>query len=251
MEILIRLVGADDHVYPNHMDVMQWLADSNLLEMVVDKLSPSNFLEGHANAAETLCTIAQNAPSPLATKLSSSSFVARIFGVATDPSRTRSLRSDRTVSDIDQRILIRLVGADDHVYPNHMDVMQWLADSNLLEMVVDKLSPSNFLEGHANAAETLCTIAQNAPSPLATKLSSSSFVARIFGDPQSKSSLVHTLSATDTYPNRPRTSSSMAIGPHTSQARSLRSDRARTRLGRYVATELKPRPGRYVVTELA
>ncbi|CAH8387080.1 unnamed protein product [Eruca vesicaria subsp. sativa] len=95
-------------------------------------------------------------------------------------------------------VLIRLVGADDHVYPNHTDVMQWLADSNLLEMVVDKLSPSNSLEVHANAAETLCTIAQNAPSPLATKLSSSSFVARIFdhafGDPHSKSSLVHTLS---------------------------------------------------------
>ncbi|CAN8255033.1 unnamed protein product [Cochlearia groenlandica] len=95
-------------------------------------------------------------------------------------------------------VLIRLVGADDHVYPNHLDVMQWLADSNLLEMIVDKLSPSNSLEVHANAAETLCTIAQNTPSPLATKLSSSSFVARIFGhafgDPQSKSSLVHTLS---------------------------------------------------------
>ncbi|KAF2601159.1 hypothetical protein F2Q70_00026053 [Brassica cretica] len=43
-----------------------------------------------------------------------------------------------------------------------------------------------------------------------------------------------------TYPNRPQTSSSMAIGPHTSQAQSLRSDRARTWLGRYVATELKP-----------
>jgi len=28
-------------VYPNHLDVMQWLADSNLLEMIVDKLSPS------------------------------------------------------------------------------------------------------------------------------------------------------------------------------------------------------------------
>ncbi|KAF2610656.1 hypothetical protein F2Q70_00012173 [Brassica cretica] len=95
-------------------------------------------------------------------------------------------------------VLIRLVGADDHVYPNHVDVMQWLADSNLLEMIVDKLSPSNSLEVHGNAAETLCTIAQNAPSPLATKLSSSSFVARIFGhafgDPPSKSSLVHTLS---------------------------------------------------------
>uniref|UniRef100_M4EYF1 SIT4 phosphatase-associated family protein n=1 Tax=Brassica campestris TaxID=3711 RepID=M4EYF1_BRACM len=95
-------------------------------------------------------------------------------------------------------ILIRLVGVDDHGYPNHMDVMQWLADSNLLHMVVDKLSPSNSLEVHANAAETPCTVAQNAPSPLATKLSSSSFIARIFGhafgDSQSKSSLVHTLS---------------------------------------------------------
>lgn len=37
----MRLVGADDHVYPNYMDVMRWLADSNLLEMIVDKLSPS------------------------------------------------------------------------------------------------------------------------------------------------------------------------------------------------------------------
>ncbi|TYI57085.1 hypothetical protein E1A91_D11G255100v1 [Gossypium mustelinum] len=41
MEVLVRLVAADDHVYPNFSDVMQWLADSNLLEMIVDKLSPS------------------------------------------------------------------------------------------------------------------------------------------------------------------------------------------------------------------
>lgn len=40
-QVLVRLVGADDHAYPNFMDVMQWLADSNLLEMIVDKLSPS------------------------------------------------------------------------------------------------------------------------------------------------------------------------------------------------------------------
>lgn len=37
----MRLVGADDQMYPNTTDVMQWLADSNLLEMIVDKLSPS------------------------------------------------------------------------------------------------------------------------------------------------------------------------------------------------------------------
>ncbi|KAF3566364.1 hypothetical protein DY000_02014850 [Brassica cretica] len=39
----------------------------------------------------------------------------------------------------------------------------------------------------------------------------------------------------DTYPNQPRTSSSKAIGPRTSQARSLRSDQAYTRLGRYIS----------------
>jgi len=38
---LVRLVGADDHVYHNFIDVMQWLAESNLLEMIIDKLSPS------------------------------------------------------------------------------------------------------------------------------------------------------------------------------------------------------------------
>ncbi|XVF20243.1 hypothetical protein REPUB_Repub11eG0180900 [Reevesia pubescens] len=95
-------------------------------------------------------------------------------------------------------VLVRLVGADDHVYPNFLDVMQWLADSNLLEMIVDKLSPSFPPEVHANAAETLRAITRNAPSALATKLSSPSFVARIFGhalvDSYSKSGLVHSLS---------------------------------------------------------
>ncbi|KAI7747098.1 hypothetical protein M8C21_006786 [Ambrosia artemisiifolia] len=90
MEVLVRLVGADDHIYPNSTDVMQWLADSNLLEMIVDKLSPSNPSEVHANAAETLCTITRSAPSPLASQLSSSSFVARIFGHALEDSHSKS-----------------------------------------------------------------------------------------------------------------------------------------------------------------
>ncbi|KAL5061220.1 hypothetical protein RYX36_032824 [Vicia faba] len=57
MEVLVRLVGVDDHAYPNFIEVMQWLAESNLLEMIVDKLSPSSPPEVHANVAETLCTI--------------------------------------------------------------------------------------------------------------------------------------------------------------------------------------------------
>ncbi|KAL7084999.1 hypothetical protein ACP275_14G255900 [Erythranthe tilingii] len=90
MEVLVRLVGADDHLYSNSLDVMQWLAGSNLLEMIVDKLNTSCPPEVHANAAETLCSITRNAPSPLATKLSSPSFVARIFGHALEDSATKS-----------------------------------------------------------------------------------------------------------------------------------------------------------------
>ncbi|XP_044473269.1 serine/threonine-protein phosphatase 6 regulatory subunit 3-like isoform X2 [Mangifera indica] len=90
MEVLVRLVGADDNVYPNFMDVMQWLADSNLLEMIVDKLSPSCPPEVHANAAETLCVITRNASSALATRLASPSFVARIFGHALEDSHSKS-----------------------------------------------------------------------------------------------------------------------------------------------------------------
>ncbi|XAR59748.1 hypothetical protein NMG60_11015703 [Bertholletia excelsa] len=90
MEVLIRLVGADDHVYPHSLDMMQCLTDSNLLEMIVDKLSPSSPPEVHANAAETLCAITRNGSSPLAAKLSSTSFVARIFGHALEDSNSKS-----------------------------------------------------------------------------------------------------------------------------------------------------------------
>ncbi|CAH8357869.1 unnamed protein product [Eruca vesicaria subsp. sativa] len=112
-------------------------------------------------------------------------------------------------------VLVRLVGGDDHVYPNFLDVMQWLVDSNLLEMIVDKLKPSNPPEVQANAAETLCAISRNAPSALASQLSSPGFVSRIFGhaleDSHSKSALVHSLSVCTSLldPRKSATSSSM------------------------------------------
>lgn len=90
MEVLVRLVGADDHMYPDSVDVIQWLTDSNLLEMIVDKLSPSSSPEVHSNTAETLCAITRNTSSPLASKLSTSSFVSRIFGHALDDSHSKS-----------------------------------------------------------------------------------------------------------------------------------------------------------------
>ncbi|CAN7096878.1 unnamed protein product [Brassica rapa subsp. narinosa] len=120
-------------------------------------------------------------------------------------------------------VLVRLVGADDHVYPNFLDMMQWLADSNLLEMIVDKLKPSSPAEVQANAAETLCAISRNAPSALATQLSSSSFVARIFGhaleDSHSKSGLVHSLSVCTSLldPRKPAASSSSMFSSYRGQ----------------------------------
>ncbi|KAK8301680.1 hypothetical protein V6Z11_D04G037300 [Gossypium hirsutum] len=81
MEVLVRLVAADDHVYPNFSDVMQWLAN---------RYDNQRAPEVHANAAETLCAITQNVPSALATKLSSPSFVARIFGHALEDSHSKS-----------------------------------------------------------------------------------------------------------------------------------------------------------------
>eukprot|EP00249_Psilotum_nudum_P003833 c17327_g1_i1 orf=1-1032(-) len=95
-------------------------------------------------------------------------------------------------------ILIRLVGADDHIYTFHADALQWLADTDLLEMVVDKLSPMNSSEVHANAAEVLSSVARLVQISLSLKLSSPSFVGRLFHhaleDAESKSALVHSLS---------------------------------------------------------
>ncbi|KAJ0742620.1 putative SIT4 phosphatase-associated protein family [Helianthus annuus] len=40
MEVLIiRLIGADEHLYTSYVDSMQWLEDTNVLEMIVDKFS--------------------------------------------------------------------------------------------------------------------------------------------------------------------------------------------------------------------
>lgn len=95
-------------------------------------------------------------------------------------------------------VLIRLVGVDDHMFTSYIDAMQWLADTDLLDLIVDKLSYPSPPEVHTNAAETLCAITRSAPSALATKLSSPSFVGRLFHhaleDAQSKSSLVYSLS---------------------------------------------------------
>lgn len=40
-QVLIRLIGADEHMNTNYMEAMQWLEDTDVLEMIVDKFSSS------------------------------------------------------------------------------------------------------------------------------------------------------------------------------------------------------------------
>ncbi|MQL72304.1 hypothetical protein Taro_004655 [Colocasia esculenta] len=91
MEVLIRMIGADEHMYSNYMDSMQWLEDTNVLEMIVDKFSSSDSPEVHANAAETLCAITRYAHPGLAAKISSPSFMGRLFRHALEDSRPKSV----------------------------------------------------------------------------------------------------------------------------------------------------------------
>lgn len=39
VQVLIRLVGADEHLYTSYVESMQWLEDTDVLEMIVDKFS--------------------------------------------------------------------------------------------------------------------------------------------------------------------------------------------------------------------
>ncbi|PQQ21220.1 serine/threonine-protein phosphatase 6 regulatory subunit 3 [Prunus yedoensis var. nudiflora] len=90
MEVLIRLVGADEHMYTNYTEAMHWIQDTDVLEMIVDKFSSSDSPEVHANAAETLCAITRFAPPGLSSKISSPSFIGRLFRHALEESRPKS-----------------------------------------------------------------------------------------------------------------------------------------------------------------
>ncbi|CAK9142873.1 unnamed protein product [Ilex paraguariensis] len=91
MEVLIRLIGADEHLYSNYVDSMQWLEEIDVLEMIVDKFSSSDCPEVHANAAETLCALSRYAPPVLAAKITSPSFIGRLFRCALEDTWTKSV----------------------------------------------------------------------------------------------------------------------------------------------------------------
>ncbi|KAF8670960.1 hypothetical protein HU200_050230 [Digitaria exilis] len=91
MEVLIRLIGADENIYSNYGDTLQWLESTDVLEMIADKFSSSDSPEVHANAAEILCAVTRCAPPSLAAKICSPSFVGRLFHHALQESRPKSV----------------------------------------------------------------------------------------------------------------------------------------------------------------
>ncbi|KAJ0233621.1 Uncharacterized protein HA466_0279760 [Hirschfeldia incana] len=91
MEVLKRLLGTDEHLYSNYSSEMQWVEDTDVLEMIVDKFGSSDSPEVHANAAEILCTVARYAPPGLATKLSSPSCTGRLLKHTLEDSRPKSV----------------------------------------------------------------------------------------------------------------------------------------------------------------
>ncbi|KAH7292030.1 hypothetical protein KP509_29G048200 [Ceratopteris richardii] len=90
MEVLIRLVVVDDIDHSFHESRLQWLVETDLLEMLVDKLSSPNSFEARANAADTLSAVCRLTHSELATKLSSPSFIERLFHHTLDDDDSRS-----------------------------------------------------------------------------------------------------------------------------------------------------------------
>ncbi|XP_062232313.1 uncharacterized protein LOC133929534 isoform X2 [Phragmites australis] len=91
MEVLIRLIGADETIYSNFADTLQWLENTDVLELIVDKFSSSDSPEVHANAAEILSAVTRCAPPALAAKICSPSFVGRLFRHALEESRPKSV----------------------------------------------------------------------------------------------------------------------------------------------------------------
>ncbi|KAI3501298.1 hypothetical protein L1887_29162 [Cichorium endivia] len=77
------------------------------------------------------------------------------------------------MKELDGKVLIRLIGADGNLYTSFADSTQWLQESDVLEMI-------DCPQVHGNAAESLCAICRYAPPGLAAKISSPSFIARLF-----------------------------------------------------------------------
>ncbi|CAI5462604.1 unnamed protein product [Closterium sp. Yama58-4] len=79
MEVVMKLVGADDQIMMYHSDKLEWLAETSLLDTLLSQLSAQSSSDVHANAAECLSAIARTAPSALAAQLSTPKYIGKFF----------------------------------------------------------------------------------------------------------------------------------------------------------------------------
>lgn len=78
-EVVMQLVGADEQILTFHADSLQWLGDTQLLELILESLAAEHSSAVHANAAEVLTAIARTLPSSLANQLGSPIYLQRLF----------------------------------------------------------------------------------------------------------------------------------------------------------------------------
>jgi serine/threonine-protein phosphatase 6 regulatory subunit 3 len=87
-EIIKRIVGADDQssilFLPQYA---QWLAETQLVDLLLARLSESSSADAQANAADILSAIAHTQPSPLALKLTNSACITTLFSHAMAPGK--------------------------------------------------------------------------------------------------------------------------------------------------------------------
>ncbi|GFR52286.1 hypothetical protein Agub_g14820, partial [Astrephomene gubernaculifera] len=87
-EIVKRLVGADEQSSIMFMpSYAQWLADTPLVNLLLNRLGSSHSVEVQTNAADILSAIAHTQPSPLAAKLTHEECIGQLFQHALQPGR--------------------------------------------------------------------------------------------------------------------------------------------------------------------
>ncbi|GIL84664.1 hypothetical protein Vretimale_14566 [Volvox reticuliferus] len=87
-EIVKRLVGADEQSSIMFMPTYaQWLADTPLVNLLLNRLGSSHLVEVQLNAADILSAIAHTQPSPLAAKLTREECIGALFQHALQPGR--------------------------------------------------------------------------------------------------------------------------------------------------------------------
>ncbi|GLC53905.1 hypothetical protein PLESTB_000802200 [Pleodorina starrii] len=87
-EIVKRLFGADEQLSVMFMPAYaQWLADTPLVNLLLNRLGSSHSVEVQTNAADILSAIAHTQPSPLAAKLTRDECIGALFQHALQPGR--------------------------------------------------------------------------------------------------------------------------------------------------------------------